>query len=503
MSTFFTLTPSPIPFLYSVLLRVFFIHAKMKMSTYQPSKRSGFAHPMTISDVRQAEYLTLKKQLPLFENTNGMNGLVVFRDPAFGENKNVPLHRWVPWIAGYSATFVDGVLSAYLGNRKDALVLDPFCGVGTTLLQAVLRGYDAIGFEINPYPALAAQAKLSALTLDLNELDSVLLSMREASAGWQRGHLPEGIHPPPFKSRLPFFSPKVEKQMLHALRFINRIESKPISSLFRTAFGAVMVSFSNYSYEPSLGSRVAAGKPLVEDADVARILMDKLSQIRTDTAWIQEETKGNRLGKGRVVHSNFFEVDGNLKADSIDLMVTSPPYMNNYHYVRNTRPQLYWLNFISSPADQKRMETGNFGQYWQVVRNAPPVGLKFELPELEKTLKELRGKRPERGSYAGAGSANYVASYFNDCFRLMSSLKRALTRHGVAVIVIGNSVIQGLDIRTEQILADIGSMQGLILEGIDCIREKRVGTSIVNSSVRQGDGTKAVLSESAVVLRNP
>jgi hypothetical protein len=314
--------------------------------------------------------------------------------------------------------------------------------------------------------------------------------------------MPEGIQPPPFKSRFPFFSSRVEKQVLHALRFINHIQSEPISSVLRTAFGAVMVSFSNYSYEPSLGSRTAAGKPLVEDADVARILMDKLSQIRADISWIQQETKGSRLGKGRVIHSNFFEADGNLKADSIDLMVTSPPYMNNYHYVRNTRPQLYWLNFISSPAEQKHMETGNFGQYWQVVRDAAPMSLKFELPELEEILKELRSIRQERGSYGGPGWANYVASYFNDCSRFMGSLKRALKRRGVAVIVIGNSVIQGLDIRTEKILAEIGSGQGLVVEGIYCIREKRVGSSIVNSSVRQGEGTKAVLSESAVVLRN-
>ena len=94
------------------------------------------------------------------------------------------MHRWVPWIAGYSASFADDVISAYLGHRKTrTLVIDPFCGVGTTLLQAVLRGHNAIGFEINPYPALVARAKLTALTIDLGKLDSTLLSMRKASRG--------------------------------------------------------------------------------------------------------------------------------------------------------------------------------------------------------------------------------------------------------------------------------------------------------------------------------
>jgi hypothetical protein len=123
-----------------------------------------------------SQYTRLKKQipLPLFRLANGNgNGRTTFRDPAFGENKNLPVHRWVPWIAGYSASFVDDVISTYLGNRKTpSLVLDPFCGVGTTLLQAVLQGHNAIGFEINPYPALVARAKLSTLAIDLSRLDS-------------------------------------------------------------------------------------------------------------------------------------------------------------------------------------------------------------------------------------------------------------------------------------------------------------------------------------------
>jgi hypothetical protein len=60
----------------------------------------------------RAEYAIPRMQLPLFgklANGNG-NGQANFRDPAFGENKNLPLHRWIPWIAGYSATFVDDVI---------------------------------------------------------------------------------------------------------------------------------------------------------------------------------------------------------------------------------------------------------------------------------------------------------------------------------------------------------------------------------------------------------
>ena len=148
-----------------------------------------------------------------------------------------------------------------------------------------------------------------------------------------------------------------------------------------------MVSFSNYSYEPSLGSRTAVGKPLIEDADVARVLLYKLSLMRVDIIWVKEEMQGRRLGASRVFNSDFFSTNNYLETGTINLMVTSPPYMNNYHYVRNTRPQLYWLNFISSPGEQKYLETNNFRQYWQTVRDNEPITLMFEHRGLAKILK--------------------------------------------------------------------------------------------------------------------
>ncbi|MBI5292025.1 MAG: site-specific DNA-methyltransferase [Chloroflexi bacterium] len=429
------------------------------------------------------------------------DGQAIFRDPAFTDNKNLPVHRWVPWIAGYSAPFVDDAISAFLPHHKKALILDPFCGVGTTLLQATLRGHDAIGFEINPYPALSARAKLNTAAINLAELDVLLLAMQAASAKWRSAASPKDAAAPPLKSRIPFFSPAVEKQVLHALTFINHIEPDSVADLFRAAFGAVMVSFSNYSYEPSLGSRPAAGKPLVDDADVAHVLLAKLHQMRADIAWLQAETEGRSLGSGQVINSDFFATNGQVATGSVDLVITSPPYMNNYHYVRNTRPQLYWLNFISSPGEQKHLETNNFGQYWQTVRDADPIDLAFEHAKLQKTIKQLRETRSDRGAYGGPGWANYVTAYFNDCYRFIAALKRVLARNGVGVIVIGNSIIQGINIRTETILGEIGAMQGLTLEGVQCIREKRVGASITQSSVRQGERSDATLSESAVIVR--
>jgi SAM-dependent methyltransferase len=428
-----------------------------------------------------------------------------FKDPACADNKSLPLHRWVPWIAGFSAPFVDQVLDSYLGQAAKSdrpLVLDPFAGVGTTLLQAALRGFDYAGFDLNPYAVLAARVKLRAARMNPAALERYIAGLRRAAARWRTAPARSALAPVHFRSRVPFFSPTVERQVLHALRFIRSLPNRDIADLFRVAFGAVMVSFSNYTYEPSLGSRPGAGKPLIADADVAETLLAKLHQMHADVLWLREKSAGARaLGHGEVHHEDFLTGHTRLPAGSVDLVVTSPPYLNNYHYVRNTRPQLYWLSLVHGAAQQRELEARNFGKFWQTVRGAAPLSLTFRHAGLRRFLSKLRGVRSSAGPYGGPGWANYAVAYFNDCDRFLGALSRLLRADGVAVIVIGNSIIQGLEIRTEQILGDLARQHGLAVEGIHCIRDKRVGASITQSGVRRGKTSRSVLAEYSVVLR--
>lgn len=414
------------------------------------------------------------------------------------ENRTAPVHRWVPWIAGFSGAFVDSVLAAYLDRRKPAIVLDPFSGVGTTLIQSALRGYDVVGFEINPYAALAAEGKLKALRVRTKILDGAIEAMRLDARSWRHGRAAVEAAPEAFQSRIPFYSRKVKKQVLHALTFISKIEDDRVRDLFRMAFGSVMVSFSNYTYEPSLSSRPGAGKPLIDDADVAATLVGKLRHMRADIEWLRSEANGTKPGSGRVYNEDFFTGERRLESGSINLMVTSPPYLNNYHYARNTRPQLYWLGLIASPAEQRPLEEKNFGTFWQIAREKDHVAVAFEHPGLERTLAELRKISPEKGQYGGKGWANYAASYFNDCDRFLGALKRVLSRGGTGVIVVGNSILQGVNIPVQDIIGDIAKRRGLAVEGIYRLRDKRVGDSITAS--RSGT-SKATLDESAVVVR--
>ena len=113
----------------------------------------------------------------------------------------------------------------------------------------------------------------------------------------------------------------------------------------------------------------------------------------------------------------------------------------------------------------------------------------------------MRERNPEKGVYGGNGWANYAARYFNDCARFADGAARCLKPGATALVVIGNSILQGVPIPTDRFLAGIAAARGFRIAGIHVPRETRVGSSIVGSSVRAGKAAGSTLYESVVELR--
>ncbi|HVO43016.1 MAG TPA: DNA methyltransferase, partial [Aggregatilineales bacterium] len=451
-----------------------------------------------LNKLKQMEFEFAIEQPPSRQNGT------VFNDPAFAANKSLPIHRWVPWIAGFSKDFVDGALKTHLSSDR-GLVLDPFAGVGTTLVEGMLLGHDVVGFEINPYPHLASSTKLSISNISPEHLrveiarfqlfyNEAILSKRTPTTG-----VPHGFH-----SRVPFYSMKVLTKVLTVLDFIASISDTTIANVFRIAFASTMVVYSNYSYEPSLATRASSGKQNVDDAPVGEIILAKLESMLADVKWYWRTYPQGIRGQHRIINDSFFNCQKYLEAASVDLIVTSPPYLNNYHYNRNTRPHLYWLGFAEKPGDLKPLEEANFGTYWQMARDLARVDLDFGLPDtdLQEKLDLLRKTNIDKGIYGGNGWANYAATYFNDCFRFAVQAQHVLKVGGVALVVIGNSILQGIMIPTDAYLAAVARQVGLETVSIDIPRATRVGSSIIQSDVRSVKAnSRHQLYEAVVTLR--
>ena len=428
-----------------------------------------------------------------------------FRDTAFAENRDRTVHRWVPWIAGYSASFVADALERRSRGGK-MRVLDPFAGVGTTLIEALKHGDDAFGFEINPYAALACRVKTECHRYDVARFDAAIGQFEEygEDESWLNAR-PDATFPSGFRTRVPFFSSAVERQVLACMDFFTQRTSGWIRDLFRVALGSVMVSFSNYSYEPSLGTRSGAGKPNIEHADVFGILHRKLTDMRADIVSFQDSIKRHeRVPQATIYPASYFDSFQKIDANSIDVLVTSPPYLNNYHYIRNTRPHLFWLGMVQQASDLKEVEQRSFGQFWQTVRSGPQIELRPKLNHLAEKLQELRALNVEKGPYGGPGWANYAAVYFNDCQRFCAVTLSRMRPGGTVIVVIGNNILQGIEFKTDELFAEIAEQEGFEIVDLHRVRNKRTGNSIVNSSVRVGVVTqRTLLYETAVELRAP
>lgn len=423
-----------------------------------------------------------------------------FSDPAFASNKTQPIHRWVPWIAGFSKEFVNDSIKRYIDGT--GTILDPFAGVGTTLVESHITGNDSIGFEINPYAYFACKTKINSLQIDEGKFNEEIerfsaFYLKNLNSKYRvRSKVPAG-----FKTKIEFYSPKVLHKVLILMDFIETIEDQTIADLFKLAFTSTMVKYSNYSYEPSLGTRRGSGKTDIEDYDVSAVTIQKLLEFLRDIAWIKKTVSNQRVPTSGIINDSFFNYKEHLSKKTVDLIITSPPYLNNYHYNRNTRPQIFWLGFANGPADLKPLEENNFGNFWQTVRGKERFDLIFDVPDIDlvEKVEQIRKINPEKGVYGGSGWANYAVSYFNDCYKFSKGIEYTLKKDATALIVIGNSILQGVTIPTDEYFAKIAETVGLEIVEIHIPRSKRIGNSIIQSNVRISKPTKGHKLYEAIV----
>ena len=370
-----------------------------------PKGRAKHYHPSNWSWHQREENIKTKNTpsasklgLPT-ERTPDNEG--TFQDPAFSLNREIPVHRWVPWVAGYSKIFAADAIEKYAREPR-CVVLDPFAGVGTTLLEADRLGHRAIGYEINPYATFVASIKLKAHRIDTGLLRDTIARLEAFGRLIGSDAIePEANPPRGFISRAPFYSPNVERKVLFMMDFIeNERKTNPDGAdAVRLAFGSTMVGYSNYSYEPSLGQKRTVGRAEVDDYPVIEAIAQKMNEMAEDADWYRLNRADGEREDPEIRQSSFLDTYDRLPRNEIHVIVTSPPYMNNYHYNRNTRPQMYWLGLCESPRDLRVLETLNFGTYWQNARDKDEILLNDQItdPEIRMTVDEIRRQNPEKG----------------------------------------------------------------------------------------------------------
>ncbi|HUJ77558.1 MAG TPA: DNA methyltransferase, partial [Thermoplasmata archaeon] len=354
-----------------------------------------------------------------------------YRGPiTFTANDAAPVHRWWPYVQGYSAEFVRTVLASH-PIPAGATVLDPFAGSGTTLVEARRAGFAAVGVELLPPAALAARVK-TRFEVDPRRLADAARRVVAAARDGPRARMPF------LRETRRQFSPR-SLDALRRLRAALPDGDGPIDEALRLAFGRILIPASRLRRSPCLGY---GRPPGTEEPDVLDAFRRAVATMAEDLDELQRD-RASWGPPARVVAGDARALD--LAEGSVALAVTSPPYVNGMDYVMNYKIDLAWLGYATSYDDLARFRAASVA-----CDNLPRAELLPFLdpataadPALVPILTAIADGVSRKGTYRRDDVHAVVARYFHDLVPVLRAVHRALVPGGRFVLVVGDSLLAG------------------------------------------------------------
>jgi len=385
----------------------------------------------------------------------------------FTPNINEHIHRWAPYVQGFSALFVQTILDQYRKAYHNPVILDPFAGCGTVLVQAKLNGYKSIGTELNPLLQFIANTKLNSWDVSPSYL---LKTYKEIPIDKTRPA-------PSFLKSNSQFRADVLRNLelinggISSLE-VNTEKQKKVKNLLEIAFSAILVDCSNLKRSPCLGY---VKDKIVHESTPFVLFDQKVQEIADDLRLIHWQYKDFINTESKVICSNAMAYKHKNK---FDLAITSPPYMNGLDYVMNYKIEMGWMEFVHSQKDLKQIKDDmvvcdNVSK--GLIRKFYQSSSTYTNDWIEEIKTNIEKNIIRRGAYRRHDMPYIVHKYFDDLYKVMKNVASYLKYGGRFVLVVGDSLIADVYVPTDLLLAKIGLDLGLKIEKIEKARDRRSG----------------------------
>ena len=399
----------------------------------------------------------------------------------YASDLNLPIQRWYRYKEGYSIKLVDKILTKY--NVKDGdLIVDPFCGSGSTLLQAKINKCNSIGFEINPFSAFLAKVK----TQDYKKQD--MISFHENVSKLHNTKKRRNVDIPKLSTIEQLFKKDALFYLLTIKEEIKQIKNKKISNLIMLAWLGILEESSNYRKAGNgLKIRKTIKKTIRDEEYVKKIFFNALKKIGEDLEFAINIS--NQVSTS-VIEDTCFNLNKYTKKSSVKGVIFSPPYANCFDYTEIYKVELWMGSFVKEYSDLKILRKRGIRSHLNGYEIESKIAVK-SVPELgtlvtELSQKELWDKRIPK----------MVEAYFNDMFHSLTEIYQALKKNGFCVIIVSNSAYGGIVVPTDLFLAKFARHLGFNVSSINVAR------NIITSS-QQYEETKKYgkyLRESIIYL---
>lgn len=419
----------------------------------------------------------------------------------FNKNKNTYIHGWYPFVEGYSKEFIRSIVNEYckVNSCIPNLCLEPFCGSGTTPLELQKLNIKCKSFEVSPFMYNLAKAKLinsytvrgfnkfyKKLEETLNQPLEDIVQVVQLNAS-KRIVEKDGLDKWNF-----------DKQTMNGILDIKYVISQfnnlKYERLFTIALASILLEISNvYRNGKCISYKKNWKNQNITREQVHEKYLNRLRDVFLPDIKIIHSYKKNKellsnsndcyLGDVRK------NLDGRVENNSIDLVITSPPYLNSRDYTDTYMIELRLLDYLKEDDDVRSLRKKTIRSHVQVNWKKSN---KLDISLLEESITELKKHEKE---FWNKSLLDMIEGYFEDMNTLFNILNKKVKKNGLIFFNVANSAYYNVEIRTDEIIAEIAEKNGFVVKEI---REARLIPSSSQQKSKVGH-----LRESVIVIAKP